>query len=156
MTSPTPPEKNENIAPLDGQIKGQQNTWEYTFKFPVPLELQDEYDRLKKIRADLEKSEQDLRNDCSAIGRKLIPVGWKIKSIAYPYSREVTAHAHCYGLNYTAPEPKKTPPEAKLDPYQTIAQRHDLKQILNSGVLTKEERRKVLGLPPLNQQEEKP
>lgn len=51
------------------------------------------------------------------------------------------------------PEPDKQPePVKEKDVYQLLSERYDFKQILNSGVLTKEEKRKCLGLPELKDQ----
>lgn len=54
-------------------------------------------------------------------------------------------------VRLTRNNPDVAPPQKKPDvcPYLQLASRHDFKQILSSGILTKEERRKCLGLPVL-------
>ncbi len=54
------------------------------------------------------------------------------------------------GLTVHVLEYKKSETDnASPDPYKELANRHDLKMLLNSGVLTKAEKRKVLGLPEI-------
>lgn len=51
--------------------------------------------------------------------------------------------------------PTPPAPELVVCPYRELSRRDDFKQILSSGILTKEERRKCLGLPAATTQQPK-
>lgn len=140
-----------NIAPLDGYLR-QEGGWTYDFEIHVTKELADEQIRLENIEKQLESDKARLRNSIAAQAKKFLPTEWSIKSVGIIcYSKvKVISSAHGLRFNEAIPKPKPEPAVPKpVDPYEALASRYDIKQIWHSNILTREEKRRILGLPDL-------
>ncbi len=84
-----------------------------------------------------------------------VPTGWNVVSTAYSYTGSVTAKVYkSVILDQPKLEPTNLEPtKAKVNnrtPLQKLAQEGiDIKSLLNSAVLTREEKRKLLGIDEL-------
>jgi len=141
----------ENIPELDGALNRKSGEWTYDFEIYVTDEIQAEQQAVNVLRDDLKKREEELRQNIAVLARKGLPTSWTIKTVGQVYSKRCRCQANASGIAFVKAEPKPietittTPPPR--DPYVDLAHRSDFKQILSSGILTKEEKRRCLGLP---------
>lgn len=106
---------------------------------------------LKKLHHDVLALEDKKKEVISKLVKTVqVPAGWSITSISYDYTGEVKAKIY---KSITITEVPKVIVDSKINtrtPLQKLLQDGiELKTLLNSGILTKEEKRKLLGIDEL-------
>lgn len=143
---------------LDGKIVGEMHTWENnpTFHYAGESSFTSEMKEINERRKALAEQHNTEKNKLDALIEafinKSLPAGFSIRTFEYKNDR-IYFRATIKGLDVIMPEAPQpleisTNTEApQPDPYRSLAGHPYLKSILNSGILTREEKRKVLGLP---------
>lgn len=125
----------------------------YTNSINPNAQQEVELRKLYKLYDEVKVLEDSIKKDFSDSLAKILPANFKVQNITLPRNgyEKPGFICSCNGLHvekkYTTPQKEET------DPYKLLARHHELKSILNSGVLTKSEKRKVLGLPELKEGE---
>lgn len=98
------------------------------------------------------------RDDIAKAGKAHVQAGWDYSHCSLFQGSRIKVGQTISpesGFTYYSPgnEVLKYAPSQTEDPYLGLARHHELKSILNSGMLTKSEKRKVFGLPELKEGE---
>lgn len=110
-----------------------------------------EYRRLREAVGEAGQQKRDFESKIVENIRPLLPKGFNLEETNF-YSDWVKCECRADELAMQAPTPlpaaqKEDKPAPPKCPYEELRRSNDLKSILNSGVLSKAEKRKVLGLP---------
>lgn len=150
---------------MDGKIVIDETNYN-SVVYKNDITLDDERRSLLKEISDMEG---DIEKKKAAIEKYVreeftphkLPARFKVRSIDIK-SKSVEVTWHAEGAlkierikKDTSNDPFKEPEKKEDDVYKALADRYDFKQILNSGVLTKDEKRKCLGLPALSEPQKK-
>lgn len=126
---------------LTGQIQAS-NYWNVNPKYSgeIPKEsVQEEITAVNSAERALNAARAALNEKAQAVAG--LPKGWRVDKVTQQSGR-VFIESQVTNLLIVAP-----PVEKPQDPYEAIRSNGHFVQILNSGVLTRAEKRKVLGLP---------
>lgn len=125
----------------------------------LPDEWRAKHKKLSDLLGEVEKLEKEIKKYVvEEFHPKSLPVGFsceKVEIDKYSVNATWSATGAVSVERIIKNDPEKTAPEKKEPSiYEKLSLRHDFKQILSSGILSKSERRKCLGLPPLPDNEE--
>jgi len=140
---------NKHIKELEGEVEQRDHKGVF-FKghYNPQGEEKDLLKELRTIGDDYFSKESVLKSKIKESLNSLLPYGFNVNDLKID-GAAVSFSAHCPEMHIEdkRPQPMGIAPRKELTPYEQIAQRHDLKAILNSGILSQKEKRKVLGLP---------
>lgn len=146
----------QNTEELPGKFVRSAGDWAkiiYKHEYSLNIEEQALAKEIDAMIAEAERKEKALQEVMLKSLAKQLPSKFKVSKIARRNMWSLDFEADCWGLNVEALKPAT--PEKKMEqkpiepecPYKALSRHHELKQILNCGVLTRAEKRKVLGLP---------
>ncbi len=149
---------------LTGQFSREATDYGYTLfyenSYYLNPELIEEVKAYKNLKSEFQTAQKALLKKINSFIVGELPKGFVVATINIDDCGDtyVRFKSRCEGMtiqrdDYAKKEEVKKKTE-EFDAYQKLAQHHELKQILNCGVLTKAEKRKVLGLPALTENEE--
>lgn len=137
----------ETQTELNGQFSPQRDgEADYYFTLPSDETIEQLRKRYSAAISELEAVEKDLKAHAKIAAH--LPKGFSLQTVSFDYpgvSCKAVIERLWIRVKTDVPAAKPNKPSV----WQSLGNRHDLIQILNSGALTKDEKRKVLGLPKL-------
>ncbi len=148
---------------LTGQFSREQSDYGYTLyyenSYRLKLDQIEKAKEYKKLKQESISAEKELLKSINDSIVDMLPKGFVISTISLENCTNgyLSFKSRCEGMSIARDDTTKKEDAVKkveeLDAYQKLARHHELKQILNCGVLTTAEKRKVLGLPELKGEE---
>lgn len=141
---------------LDGTMSKDGYSFKYTGTATKPEGMQALFDEVKSLEKQVKEKNAEIL--ALAIKSVRLPANFKIVEVneGGGNAQSFAFKANAGGMTLDTPPPKPyTPPQEETDPYKRLFMTVDIKHILHSNFLSREEKRKVLGLPPQTTEGEK-
>lgn len=150
---------SQDDTELTGNFSRGYQYYSYTNHFNLPLEEKAQLKEIAQTVNELLLKKEAFEKRIIELIRERLPNAFKIRQLIYKdhsfWEDQVQFIAECVGLKFVDETPPTAQKPVKVDPYAMLRNHHELKSILNSGVLEKWEKRKVLGLPYKEPEEQK-